>query len=357
VLESIERELQALTDRAEAALRDSASGVAEGVLPRSSARPQTPDRRTLLREERNAARNAMEHDIVRLHRQLETGITPERMEALARVLAAHAPPSGETPGIRLQDRIEIEVLRCLYRRAGEAGWSRLDDLLARTGLAWPPPDGLPSRNSTEELQRRREAHNEQVRKDFILTPAPQAAALIHGTVEAWRYGYPARNSYLWLQTALRAVAAALKAEAFAAAVELWLWRSSDLEEEILECVSEKLGDARSMLERSAHEVTDAAEVVARVDEVCGNLIPQVVWNHAARRLRRGSWPVWPEQGSARPANGLRTDPVCGMAFPEERAVEQLERAGEVFYFCSLSCRQKFEVRPHAETGCREGLDS
>ena len=143
VLESIERELQTITDRAEAAVQESASRVAVSVPSGSSARRQNPDRRELLREEREVARRAMEQDIVRLHRQLETGIKPERMERLARVLAAHAPLSGDSPGTRFQDRIEMEVLRYLYLRAGEAAWIRLEDLLARTGLAWPPPDGLP----------------------------------------------------------------------------------------------------------------------------------------------------------------------------------------------------------------------
>ncbi|HYV41817.1 MAG TPA: hypothetical protein VEO02_08530 [Thermoanaerobaculia bacterium] len=355
VLESIERELQTITDRAETALKESASRVTVSVLSGSSARPQNPDRRELLREEREAARRAMEQHIIRLHRQLGTGITLERMERLARVLAAHAPLSGDSPGTRFQDRIELEVLRCLYLQAGEAAWSRLDDLLARTGLAWPPPDGLPSRNSTEEHQRQHEAHNEQIRKDFILTPAAQAASLIHGSVEAWRYGYPARNSYLWLQTALRAVVAALRAEAFAAAVELWLWRSSDLEREILECVSEKLGDARSILERETHTATDAAEVVSRVDEVCGTAIPQVVWDHAAKKLRRGSWRSWPEQACANSTDGVRTDPVCGMTLPAHKAVEQFECGGSVFYFCNASCRRKFEERPQTK-GAR-GLDS
>jgi YHS domain-containing protein len=343
-LEGIERELQAITDRAEAALRDSVSRVVSGADSSSSARPRTPDPRELLRGERDVARGAMEEDIVRLHRQLGTAITPERMESLARVLAAHGAPSGNAPGVRFQDRIEMGVLRYLYLRAGEAAWSRLEGLLARTGLAWPPPDGLSANNPTEELQRQREAHTEEVRKHFLSTPPTAIAALIHGTVEAWRYGYPGRNSYLWLQTALCAVAAALRAEAFAVAVELWLWRSPDLEREILECVSEKLGDARSILERGVHTVIDAAEVVARVDEVCGTAIPQIVWNHAAKRLLKGSWRSWPEQASANPEEAIRTDPVCGMTLPAQGAVERLESDGKVFCFCNASCRRKFEER-------------
>jgi hypothetical protein len=332
VLERIERELQTITDRAEAALKDSVSGAAAGAPFGSPARPHRPDPKELLREEGQVAQRAMEQDIVRLHRQLKTGIMPDRMEQLARVLAAHAPLSTNFPVTRFQDRIEMGVLRHLYLRAGEAAWGHLGDLLARSGLAWPPPDGLPLRISIEELQRRREAHNGAIRRDFMLAPASQVASLIHGTIDVWRYAYPARSSYLWLQTALRAVAAALRAEAFAAAVEIWLWRSADLEKEILECVSAKLSDAWTILEREAHTMTDGAEVVARVDEICGASIPQIVWNHAVKNLG-GTWHPWPEQG-INSKEETRVDPMCGMTLPAPGDGEHLERDGETFYFCT-----------------------
>lgn len=340
-LESIERELQAIADHASAGLKDSAPGGSRDP-SLSSLRTRMPDRRELLREEREVARRAMEQDIVHLHRQLGTGITPERMERLSRVLAAHAPLSGDFPGARFRDRIEMEVLRHLYARSGETAWSHLGDLLARTGLAWPPPDGLPLRISGEELQRRREIHNAGIRREFILTPASHAALLIHGTVDVWRYGYPARSSYLWLQTALRAVAAALRAEAFAAAVELWLWRPADLEKEILECVSVNLGDSWRILERGAAQAASAgAEALVRVDEICKTLIPQIVWKHAAKKLG-DTWQSWPQSETADSERSGRVDPVCGMTLPAGEEGERFERNGQVFYFCHASCRSEFE---------------
>lgn len=340
-LESIERELQAISDRASAALKNSAPG-ASGAPSLSSLQTRMPDRRELLREKREEARRAMEQDIVHLHRQLGTGITPDRMERLSRVLAAHAPLPGDFPGARFRDRIEMEVLRHLYARSGETAWSHLGDLLARTGLAWPPPDGLPLRISVEELQRRREIHNAGIRREFMLTPASQAALLIHGTIDVWRYGYPARSSYLWLQTALRAVAAALRAEAFAAAVELWLWRSADLEKEILECVSVNLGDSWRILEGgAAHAASGSVEVLARVDEICRTSIPQIVWKHAAKKLG-GAWLSWPHTETADSEGSGRVDPVCGMTLPAGEEGERFERDGQVFHFCHASCRDEFE---------------
>lgn len=347
-LAEIEHELQTITDRAEASLRELAGGVSAGVRSGPSGRREPRDPRELLRREREKARRAMEQDIVRLHRQLGTGIAPDRMESLARILEAHGAPASDLPRTRFRDRIEIHVLRYLYLRAGEEAWKRLQNLLARSGLSWPP-SGQSAANKPEEFQRQREAHIEKVRESFLEMSPFAAASLIHGDVEAWRYGYPARNSYLWLQTALRGVAAALRAEAFAVAAESWLWRPPDLEGEILKCVSEKLTHAQGILEHGVGNAAEAGEVVARVDEVCDTVIPGIVWNHAAKRLQTGSWRNILEQAPATSTEPVRTDPVCGMSFPEQKAAEQLERAGGVFYFCSTSCRRKFEER-HAPGG-------
>jgi Cu+-exporting ATPase len=40
-----------------------------------------------------------------------------------------------------------------------------------------------------------------------------------------------------------------------------------------------------------------------------------------------------------------TDPVCGMAFPPEKAAAQIERGGVTYYFCTAACKQQFEADP------------
>ena len=340
-LERIEHELQIIADRAEAA--STRASLPSRSAAGSPMRPRT-DSRELLCEEREESRRAMERHIVRLHRQLGTGITPQRMVALGRVLTAHGLSCATGSGPSFRDRIEIKVPELLYGRAGDAAWNRLQDLLAQTGLAWPAPDGLSARNPTEELERQRELHIEDVRASFVGTPPRAAAALIHGTVEAWKYAYPRRKSYLWLQTALRGVAAALRAEAFASAVEIWLWRSPELEREILGSVSAQLADAERILETGIHTIGEAADVVARVDEVCARIIPEIVWSHASRSLAKGSWQPWPAAGRTDSKEPTYADPVCGMILPPERVAERIERGSEVFYFCHPSCRRQFEER-------------
>ncbi len=40
-----------------------------------------------------------------------------------------------------------------------------------------------------------------------------------------------------------------------------------------------------------------------------------------------------------------TDPVCGMQIEPERAAAKVEYQGQTYWFCSESCRKKFEAQP------------
>ncbi|MFZ1700939.1 MAG: YHS domain-containing protein [Pyrinomonadaceae bacterium] len=39
------------------------------------------------------------------------------------------------------------------------------------------------------------------------------------------------------------------------------------------------------------------------------------------------------------------DPVCGMQIDEEDAAGQSDTNGQIFYFCSLHCKDKFDANP------------
>ncbi len=40
-----------------------------------------------------------------------------------------------------------------------------------------------------------------------------------------------------------------------------------------------------------------------------------------------------------------TDPVCGMQIEPEQATGKTEYEGQTYWFCSESCRKKFEAQP------------
>jgi Cu+-exporting ATPase len=52
---------------------------------------------------------------------------------------------------------------------------------------------------------------------------------------------------------------------------------------------------------------------------------------------------------------MALDPVCGMEVDEEEAAGHTEYDGKDYYFCSISCEQKFEEDPGQYIG-KEDID-
>lgn len=42
-----------------------------------------------------------------------------------------------------------------------------------------------------------------------------------------------------------------------------------------------------------------------------------------------------------------TDPVCGMNIDEKQSAGKSDYQGQTFYFCSSSCKQKFDLNPQS----------
>ncbi len=51
-----------------------------------------------------------------------------------------------------------------------------------------------------------------------------------------------------------------------------------------------------------------------------------------------------------PAEGQTKDPVCGMSVDPQKAAAAAVRGGVTYYFCSTSCRDKFEQAPEKYAG-------
>ncbi len=45
-----------------------------------------------------------------------------------------------------------------------------------------------------------------------------------------------------------------------------------------------------------------------------------------------------------------TDPVCGMEIDPQSAAGQSEYQGQTYYFCSESCKRRFDQNPELYTG-------
>ena len=55
-------------------------------------------------------------------------------------------------------------------------------------------------------------------------------------------------------------------------------------------------------------------------------------------------------GAAAPASADVTDPVCGMTISKADAAGSSEYGGATYYFCNPSCKEKFDADPAAYTG-------
>lgn len=45
-----------------------------------------------------------------------------------------------------------------------------------------------------------------------------------------------------------------------------------------------------------------------------------------------------------------TDPVCKMNIDEKKAAGKSDYKGQTYYFCALSCKQKFDKEPEKYIG-------
>jgi YHS domain-containing protein len=340
-LDTIAREaeaqrLAAATKAAEEGAVDGTGGEGLSEVARTAARQKT------WRAERAALRARLEDEIVNLHSSLGTGISREALPRLGLLLATHDPEAFAKSGASIEEQIEGSVLSLLARRTGERAWERVNELMVRSGVSWPTPDGLGENRSADELQAAMFQHYEEVRNDFVAAGAQRQSGLVSGEVSAWTYCYPPPGCYLWKQTCLRGVAAGLRGQLFAAALETWMWRPADLDTCLLSLLDAELHSARQLLEAERGSLRAAVDAAARVSDACSAVVPNAVWEYVEPRL---SWDG-PGPTVLSLADGLtHVDPVCGMSLSAEKVKARREHEGTVHYFCSEPCAESFRTNP------------
>ncbi len=342
-LHDVEGELEAIAREVEARrLEAEAEAAEESAVNGSGGERLSEVARTLARQkiwvvERDALRARLEDEIASLHSGLGTGITREALPRLRLLLAAHDPDAFAKPGMTIEEQIEGSVLRLLSCRAGERAWERASELMSRAGLSWPAPDGLAPNSSDAELRAVMLKHQELLREDFLGAGGHSLSGLVCGEVPAWKYRYPVPGSYLWQQTAFRGIAAGLRGQLFAAALELWMWRPPDLESRLVATLEAELQTARRGLETERGRPRSDGDVAARIAEVCTNIAPGIVWDFVEPSL---SWDG-PGPTVLSLASGLSfVDPVCGMSLSAAMVRCRHEHEGATFYFCASACADR-----------------
>ena len=129
----------------------------------------------------------------------------------------------------------------------------------------------------------------------------------------------------------------LRAQLFVAALEAWLWRPQELDQAVQKLVLEHVQACQEPSERS---LEGALELSRRIQVLCHQVLPDLVWATVVARLD------WTNMSVPSLAEGLEfTDPVCGMSLSATRVIDRCGFRGQTFYFCSAQCRRQFEQEP------------
>lgn len=343
VRKQLESNLQSLKDEVER-LRSKVTKV-RGSRDQSPESHAYQEQRVAWRKAREAARTRLEEHILQLHQALNTKIDKLRLERLQRIVLNHQPAPG--PAADLDRQIELHVLGFLHLQCGELAWERLQLLMEPVGLSWPISEESLFGKQPEEREALLTQLLLQDRAAFVHQPALPAAKLMLGEVEVWSHAYPEEGSWLWRKTALLAVGSALRAQLFLAALELWMWRPPELDQELQALLRPYLEQTQVLLKLGAVSATELGNLTDQVTSACRELIPLKIWDFLCERMR------W-EAGSAGDtpvvetlAEGLsQVDPVCGMALRADRVAASHTYQGRAYFFCQPDCLARFVADPH-----------
>lgn len=235
-------------------------------------------------EERNRTQEALFEDIIRYHREFDTGLTSAdllSLHDLVQMEAAHERACSREESIH--ELAECNFLRFLRRKAAEQAWQKLEGYMARFHIPFPiPPTMLdhaePVRNEQVRDQQKRKAQ-----EDFLTMPARDLAELILGNVPTWVYYYPRKDTYLWQSTVLQGVAAGRAANFLMRYLSVWEENSSEILNKIQKEFTDKINELRRQ-GQSAIKLPDILSVSNELKKISQEQIPEQIWEHIRDKL-------------------------------------------------------------------------
>lgn len=293
-------------------------------------------------EEHKAAQRELWDEILALHDRLGTELTESSLPRLRQVALGHAFAVEEPSDLSLEGRIDYFVLKDLFRRCAERAWDRLGQLMEPAGEGWPIPPDLSYHRAPESVAEMVDRRQQDLKEEFVSASLQKQADLTLGEVQVWGPTYPASGSWLWQQTALVSVGAGLQLQLFTAALELWLWRSPNLDAALSAQIEKELVAAKELLHRGVLTLEDAENVANRSRQVCTNILPALVWNYLEPQL---NWDGGTPKLTTLTNEVSTIDPVCGMALTSERIAARAIVDDTTYHFCGESCRDRFQANP------------
>ena len=235
-------------------------------------------------EERNKAQEELFEDIIRCHREFETGLTSEELLSLHDLMQMEATHEGAcSQEGSIHELVECNLLTFLRRKAAEQAWHKLEDYMAPFHILFPiSPTMLdhaePVRNDQVREQQKRKAQ-----EDFLTMLARDLAELILGNVPTWVYYYPRKDTYLWQSTVLQGVAAGLAANFLMRYLSVWEENSSEILNNIQKEFTDNIKELRQQ-GQSAIKLPDILSVSNELKKISQEQIPEQIWEHIRDKL-------------------------------------------------------------------------
>lgn len=235
-------------------------------------------------EDRNRAQEILFEDIIRYHREFETGLTSEdvlSLHDLMQMEAAHEAACSQEES--MHELVECNLLTFLRRKAAEQAWQKLEGYMTRFHILFPiPPTMLdhaePVRNEQVRDQQKRKAQ-----EDFLTMPAQDLAELILGNVPTWVYYYPRKDTYLWQSTVLQGVAAGLAAHFLMRYLSVWEENSPAILNKIQKEFTDRINELRQQ-GQSAIKLPDILSVSNELQRISREQMPEEIWRHICSKL-------------------------------------------------------------------------
>lgn len=271
-----ENPLKRILDPLDAA-RKQALGVNEDEI---RDRERAARRQAALEEEQRRIRvfrEQMLDDIVDMHKKLGTGMDREQIEQLAADLKASLEQFAHRNTESLADRGLRAVLATIHDDALAHAWVLLEGKLSDAKLPWPPPPGISPTATPEDIERKTELHTAILHDDFLKYDLKILAALIEGSVPAWRAVYPERGGSVWTATVYQSVGGAFAArhynELLAAAEE----RLEEIRRTVAEQLEPALAPIQAELKKGVGSLSQALRLSEEANRISERIAVQVFW--------------------------------------------------------------------------------
>lgn len=231
-------------------------------------------------------RNQMREAIELLHEELHSGISPTMMDEYSSFYAElHQNQEALEKG-SLRQKIEASLFTRIHQEVGVWAWAELMELLDKSELKWPCPGNLSPNATEEEIERAWRRNIEENEIAFLECQIPHTGQLIVGVVKVWRASYPHPESWLYRETALDGVGAALRARHTKAAVNLLRADPNLFSGEVEKVLAEELHFIQLVLGKGIDSVDEAHSVSATAAKICYDVVPTIVWNRLEQSLKK-----------------------------------------------------------------------